>query len=134
MHTRYVLKLATLGMFLYATFSIGWAANDLFNGAQLETWAEIGIVVFGALLALSAALLRAQIPGGLPFAVAALLGLQALDVHNAVHLETGLPAQLARAAVGLVLIVMAFLGSLRRRGTAAGRSPATGNPRPPAAR
>jgi hypothetical protein len=134
MHTRGVLKLATLGMFLYATFSIGWAGNDLVRGAQLEAWAGVAMVVFGLLLALSAAFLRARIPGGLPFAIAALLGLQALDVHNAVHLETGLAAQVARGALGLLLIGIAFVGGLPRRGQGrgTGRSPAADRHRPPA--
>lgn len=110
-----MLKLATLGMSLYATYSIGWAANDLFQGAQLETWADAGMIGFGALLAFAVVLVRARIPGGLAFAVAALLGLQALDVHNAAHLDTSLGLQVARAAYGCAIVATVVIGGLRGR-------------------
>lgn len=119
-------------MLLYATFSVGWAGNDLLRGGQLETWADIGMIVFGALLALSAVVSRARVPGGLPFAAAALLGLQALDVHNSTHLETGLALQVARAALGLLLIGMAFVGGLPSRVASRGNR-AEGSRPPPSA-
>ncbi len=128
-----MLIFATLGMFLYAIYSIGWAVNDLFHGARLEMWAEFGLMGFGALLAFGAVLLRAQIPGALAFAIAALLGLQAIDVHNAAHLQTGVAPQIARAAFALLVSGMAFVGGLPRRTLRREVSQAASGQRPPAA-
>ncbi|MGE5246048.1 MAG: hypothetical protein ACM3SQ_17630 [Betaproteobacteria bacterium] len=106
-----MLTAAALGLFGYGTYSIAWAVVDLAHGAQLELWAELGLIVFGLLLVLSAAFVRVRLPGGLAFAVGALLGLQALAVHDAVHLSAGVAPQIARAIVGLVLIALAWAGS-----------------------
>ena len=105
-----MLNLATFAMSLYAVYSMGWAANDLFHRAQLEVWAEVGLIAFGALLAFAAVIVRARIPGGVAFTAAALLGLQALDVHNAAHLDTSLGAQVARAAAGVVIVAAVWVG------------------------
>ena len=67
----------------------------LLRGARLELWAELGLIVFGVLLVLAAAFVRVRLPGGLAFAIGAMLGLQALAVHDAVHLGTGVRPQLA---------------------------------------
>ena len=48
-----VLTMASLGMLAYGIYSAGWAAADLMRGARLELWAELGLMVFGALLALA---------------------------------------------------------------------------------
>ena len=53
--------------------------------------------MFGGLLALAAAFVRVRLPGGLAFAIGAMLGLQALAVHDAAHLGGGIEPQLARA-------------------------------------
>jgi hypothetical protein len=103
-----VLTIATLGMFSYGTYSIGWAINDLFHGAQLELWAELGLIAFGVLLVLSAALVRVRIPGGLAFALGAMLGLQALAVHNAAHLSGGMAPQLGRGVLAIVLVGLTY--------------------------
>jgi hypothetical protein len=103
-----LLTLASLGMFLYGIYSIGWAAADLLRGARLELWAELGLVAFGALLALAAAFVRVRLPGGLAFAIGAMLGLQALAVHDAVHLGGGVPDQMVRGALAAVLIALAL--------------------------
>ena len=60
-----MLTAATLGMFGYGSYSVVWAVVNLVRGAQLELWAELGLIVFGLLLVLSAALVRVGIPGGL---------------------------------------------------------------------
>ncbi len=106
-----MLTAATLGMFAYGVYSATWAAVDLVRGARLELWAELGLVVFGLLLALSAALVRVRLPGGLASAIGAMLGLQALAVHNAVHLDVGIPAQIARGLFALALVVAARAGA-----------------------
>jgi hypothetical protein len=108
-----MLTAAALGMFLYGFYSAGWAAVDLVRGARLELWAELGLIVFGALLALAAAFVRVRLPGGLLFAVGAMLGLQALGVHDAVHLGTGVGPQIGSAILGLTL---AGVGPTQERG------------------
>ena len=106
-----VLTIASLGMFLYGIYSIGWAVADLVRGARLELWAELGLVAFGALLALAAAFVRVRLPGGLAFAIGAMLGLQALAVHDAVHLGGSVQAQIARGSIAAVLIALALSDS-----------------------
>jgi hypothetical protein len=110
-----MLTLATLGMFAYGAYSIVWPVVDIVRGAQLELWAEFGLMAFGLLLGLSAALVRTGLPGSLAFALAALLGLQALAVHNAAHLESGLAPQIGRAVLGVSLVALAYAGSERPR-------------------
>lgn len=102
-----MLSIATLGMVSYGLYSIGWAVADLIRGARLEWWAELGLIVFGVLLILSAAFVRVRLPGGLAFAIGAMLGLQALAVHNAVHLNAGLAPQIGRAGLATALVVLA---------------------------
>jgi hypothetical protein len=102
-----VLTAATLGMFVYGVYSTGWAVLDLMRGARLELWAELGLMVFGLLLSLSAAFVRVRLPGGLASAIGAMLGLQALAVHDAVHLAGGITPQIVRAVIAVVLILMA---------------------------
>ena len=103
-----VLTIASLGMFVYGIYSIGWAVADLVRGARLELWAELGLVAFGALLALAAAFVRVRLPGGLAFAIGAMLALQALAVHDAVHLGGSVPAQIVRGSIAAVLIALAL--------------------------
>ena len=106
-----MLTVATLGMLTYGGYSIGWAMVDLVRGARLELWAEGGLVLFGFLLMLSAALVRVRIPGGLAAAIGSMLGLQALAVHSAVHLENGLTPQVGRAVLALALVTLAYAGA-----------------------
>jgi hypothetical protein len=106
-----MLTVATLGMFAYGTYSLVWAAADLLRGPQLELWAELGLILFGLLLVLSAALVRVKIPGGLAAAIGALLGLQALAVHDAVHLGGGVASQTVRAVFAAALVGFAWLGA-----------------------
>lgn len=112
-----MLSLATLGMFGYGTYSLVWAVVDLVRGPQLELWAELGLIVFGLLLVLSAALVRVRIPGGLAAAIGAMLGLQALAVHDAVHLGGGIEAQIARATFAVALVAIAWFGAEKRFST-----------------
>ncbi|MEQ1868990.1 MAG: hypothetical protein ABL961_03085 [Vicinamibacterales bacterium] len=114
-HTMDVLNLSTLLMSLYGTYSMGWAVNDLYQGRQIEAWAEAGMAGFGLLLAIGALIARTGVPGGLPITAAGLLGLQAVDVHNAAHLDTPLWLQVVRALVSATLLAMAFYGGRPRR-------------------
>ena len=106
-----MLTAATLGFVVYGIYSIGWAIVDLVRGARLELWAELGIAAFGLLLTFSAAFVRTRVPGGLLLSLGALLGLQALAVHTAAHLEQGLGPQIARAVFGAGLLGMAHFGA-----------------------
>src|SRR5258708_9453521 len=99
---------AALGMFSYGVYSVAWAAADLIRGARLELWAELGSMAFGALLMLAAAFVRVRLPGGLAFAIGAMLGLQALAVHDASHLGGGVAPQVVRASIAIVLVAMAL--------------------------
>jgi hypothetical protein len=101
-----MLTIAALGMCTYGLYSAAWAVVDLIRGARLELWAELGLMLFGLLLSLSAAFVRVGLPGGLAAAIGAMLGLQALAVHNAVHLDAGLAPQIGRAVLALVLVAL----------------------------
>jgi fatty acid desaturase len=105
-----VLTAATLGLFTYGMYSIVWPLMDLLRGARLELWAELGLMLFGLLLALSAAFVRVRLPGGIALALGAMLGLQALAVHNAVHLASGLTPRIGRAVLACALIALARAG------------------------
>jgi fatty acid desaturase len=111
-----MLTAAALGMVTYGLYSITWAAADLVRGAHLELWAELGLMVFGALLVLAAAFVRVRLPGGLAFAIGAMLGLQALAVHDAAHLATGVAPQVVRGAIALVLVAMAIPPKIESKG------------------
>ena len=41
-----VLTMASLGLFAYGLYSVGWAIADLIRGARLELWAELGVMAF----------------------------------------------------------------------------------------
>jgi hypothetical protein len=107
-----MLTAAALGMFSYGMYSAGWAVTDLLRGARLELWAELGLILVGALLALAAAFVRVRLPGGLAFAIGAMLGLQALAVHDAVHLGGGVAPQLVRGSIAIVLVALALSDAL----------------------
>jgi hypothetical protein len=107
-----MLTLSTLGMFAYGAYSIGWALLDLVRGARLEWWAECGLAGFGALLIVAAAFVRVRLPGGLAFALGALLGLQALAVHDAAHLDTGVTPQIARGVIAILLVLLGYAGGV----------------------
>jgi hypothetical protein len=106
-----LLSVAAIGMFSYGAYEIAWAAIDLIRGARLELWADLGLIVFGMLLVLAAAFVRVRLPGGIAFAAGALLGLQALAVHDAVHLDAGLAPQIGRGILAAGLLALAYAGT-----------------------
>ena len=116
-----VLTFATLGMFAYGAYSAVWVAFDVIRGARLEVWAEILIALFGVLLVLASAFVRVRMPGGLAVAISAMLGLQALEVHTAAHLDQGLVPQMGRAVLAFFLVGSALAGETSAR-TGANRS------------
>jgi hypothetical protein len=106
-----VLTIATLGLFAYGVYSTIWPLVDLLRGARLELWAELGLMLFGVMLILSAAFVRVRLPGGIALALGAMLGLQALAVHNAVHLAGGVAPQIGQAVYAGALIALAWAGN-----------------------
>jgi hypothetical protein len=104
-----MLTMAALGMLVYGVYSAMWAAVDLIRGARLELWAEGALIAFGLVLALSSAFVRVRLPGGLPLAAGAMLGLQALALHSAAHLEVGIGPQITRAVLAAGLIGTAYV-------------------------
>src|SRR5262245_41638193 len=106
-----MLTTATLGMFVYGTYSALWAVVDLVREPRLEWWADAGIIAFGLLLILSAAFVRVRLPGGLVLAIGALLGLQALAVHSGAHFAIGLASQIMRGTLAASLVALAYAGS-----------------------
>jgi len=105
---KLVLTIASLGMLSYGIYSAGWAVAELVGGGRLELWAELGLIAFGSLLALAAAFVRVRLPGGLAFAIGAMLGLQALAVHDAAHLGGGVAPQVVRGSIAVVLVALAL--------------------------
>jgi hypothetical protein len=106
-----VLTVATLGLFGYGAYSTIWPLVELLRGARLELWAELGLMLFGLLLMLSAAFVRVRLPGGIALALGAMLGLQALAVHSAAHLASGVAPQIGRALIAGALLALAWAGS-----------------------
>ena len=107
-----MLKTAALGMALYGLYSIVVGLEDLFGIAALEWWADLWVIAAGTVLLLSAAFVRASMPGGLALAVGGLLGLQSISLHNDGHLygQVLLLPQVARAAFATVLVGLALAG------------------------
>jgi hypothetical protein len=105
-----MLTLATVGLAGYGLFAVSAGLGDLILTHRLEVLANLAAIVLGAVLLIAAALVRTRVPGGLAFAVGALLGLQALALHDANHLYgfiAPLP-QFARAAFAALLVALAW--------------------------
>jgi hypothetical protein len=108
-----MLSVAVLGMALYGVYSAGLGAIDLFGLWGLDWWADLGLVALGLLLVLASAFVRVLIPGSLALALGALLGLQALSLHNDYHFygDISVVGQIARGLLVAALVVMAALGT-----------------------
>ncbi len=108
-----VLTLAVLGIAAYGIYSIVAGVLDLVAAHQLEIIVDVALVALGLLLILAAAFVRVLIPGGLALAIAGMLGLQALAVHNTLHFYGRLVLfpQVVRGAVAIGLVVLAWLGA-----------------------
>ena len=112
-----MLTLATLGMFVYGAYSVGAGIVDLLGALRLDIWADLLLIVLGAILVLAAAFVRVGMPGCLALAMGSLLGLQALSLHNASHLhgEITVWPELARGGIALLLVLLAHVGLRRER-------------------
>ena len=102
-------------MFGYGTYSALWAVFDVISGARLEWWADVLLALFGLLLVVAAAFVRVRMPGGLAVAIGAMLALQALAVHTAAHLDSGLVPQVGRAVLAFFLVGSAVADENRSR-------------------
>ncbi len=110
-----MLTAATLACVAYAFYTIGWSIIDVLVWSRLEVWADLGTSAIALLLLPAAVLIRAGIPGGLPLGFAALLGLQAISLHNSMHLygEVQVWTESARAVFGAWLMMFAIAGQQR---------------------
>lgn len=104
-----MLRAAALGMAIYGLYSIVVGAADVLG---LEWWANLWLVLAGALLLLAAIFVRASMPGSLALAIGGLLGLQSISLHNDPHAYGQLLVipQAARTLLAGVLVLLAYLG------------------------
>ena len=107
-----MLRVAALGMFLYGLHDVVVGSADLVGAGMLEWWADVWRVLAGAMLMLAAALVRVSMPGGLALAIAALLGLQSISLHNDAHFygRLLLLPQVTRALFSIALAALAHSG------------------------
>ena len=107
-----MLAAAALGMVLYGLYSLVGGAADLLGSGPLEWWADLWLMVAGAMLVCGAIFVRASMPGGLALAVAGLLALQSISLHNAGHLygQVLLLPQLLRLLFAGLLVALAWFG------------------------
>jgi hypothetical protein len=112
-----MLTAATLGMLAYALAVMVWSLLDLVWWSRLEVWADVATGLVAALLLPASVFVRARIPGGLPLAIAGLLGLQAVNLHNSMHLHGSIQVVIegARGVFSLALVLLAWLGARRER-------------------
>lgn len=107
-----MLRAAALGMFLYGLHDVVVGSADLIGAGTLEWWANAWRMMAGAMLMFAAVLVRVSMPGGLALAVAALLGLQSISLHNDPHFYGRLLVvpQATRAVFSAILIALAYFG------------------------
>ncbi len=120
-----MLRAAALGMFFYGLHDVVVGAADLIGAGTLEWWANVWRMLAGAILVFAAVLVRVSMPGGLALAVAALLGLQSISLHNDPHFygRLLLLPQALRAIFSATLIALAYFGwGLVGGGDSSGRS------------
>ncbi len=108
-----MLTAATVGMAAYGLYDSAMALAGVFGMARLEVWAHALQFALGLLLMLAAPFVRVNVPGGLPLATGAILGLQALALHAVSHLQPDsiFAYQITRAAVGGALLLLGLLGN-----------------------
>jgi hypothetical protein len=101
----------------YGTLEVVFSLTHLVNGLEIELWALAAQAVLGAVLVIAAAFVRVRLPGGLALAIGAVLGLQALALHNTFH-EYGrvVPVlQIARGTFAAALVGLAYAGGRVKR-------------------
>jgi hypothetical protein len=110
-----VLTAAVLGMAGYGTLEVIFSLTRIVSGPPLELWALAAQALLGVVLVIAAAFVRVRLPGGLALAIGALLGFQALALHNAIHdYGSVVPLlQVTRGIFAAALIGVAHIGSRR---------------------
>jgi hypothetical protein len=118
-----MLTTATLGLAAYGVYSAGFGLFDFFRSPGLDWWADLALLLLGFILLLSSAFVRVRMPGGLALALSAMLGLQALSLHNDMHFygDILLAPQVARGMVGAALTALAYVGARAERQRQAAR-------------
>ena len=107
-----MLRVAALGMFLYGGYSVVDGLIDIIFAKKLEWWANLWGIFSGIFLAFGAIFTRVSFPGGLALAISGLLGLQAISLHNEIHLYGQLSEtyQLSRVAFAALLVTLGHYG------------------------
>ena len=106
-----MLAAAAAGMFLYGVYAVFAGLADLLFIGALEWWANLWGIFAGAILALAAVFVRISLPGGLALAIAGLLGLQSISLHNdSLYYDQLLWTQAARAGFSILLVALAWYG------------------------
>ena len=107
-----MLRAAALGMFLYGGYSVVDGLIDFVFAEKLEWWANLWGIFSGIFLAFGAIFTRVSFPGGLALAISGLLGLQAISLHNEIHLYGQLSEsyQLSRIAFAALLVTLGHYG------------------------
>ena len=127
-----MLRAAALGMFLYGLHDVVVGSADLIGAGTPEWWANVWRMLAGTTLLFAAVLVRVSMPGGLALAIAALLGLQSISLHNDPHFygRLLLLPQVLRAVFSITLVGLAYLGwgMLGDEDSAARSSRMRGNP------
>jgi hypothetical protein len=110
-----MLTASTLGMVGYGLYAIVTGVLDLVRVHRLEVLVDLATVLLGLALLLAAAFVRVLIPGGLALGIGALLGLQALAIHNTPHLYGTfvLTPQIVRGSFAAALVALAYFGGRR---------------------
>ncbi|HIN53249.1 MAG TPA: hypothetical protein EYM79_02970 [Planctomycetes bacterium] len=107
-----MLRTAALGMFLYGGYCVVDGLIDFVFAEKLEWWANLWGLFSGILLAFGAIFTRISFPGGLALAISGLLGLQAISLHNEIHLygQLSQTQQLSRIALAALLLTLGHYG------------------------
>jgi hypothetical protein len=110
-----MLTTATIGMAAYGLYA---AVSALAGASRLEIWIVVLEVLFAALLVLASAFVRVSVPGGLALATGAMLGLQALAIHDAAHLYGAIAVapQVARGLLAATLVLLGWIGGRHGQG------------------
>ena len=107
-----MLRAAALGMFLYGGYCVIDGLIDFVFAETLEWWANLWGIFSGILLAFGAIFTRISFPGGLALAIGGLLGLQAISLHNEIHLYGQLSKtyQLSQIGFAALLVTLGHYG------------------------
>jgi len=107
-----MLRAAAIGMFLYGGYCVIDGLIDFVFAETLEWWANLWGIFSGILLAFGAIFTRISFPGGLALAIGGLLGLQAISLHNEIHLYGQLSKtyQLSQIGFAALLVTLGHYG------------------------